>query len=176
MALDREQKQAIITEVSDVASKSYSAIAAEYRGLSVSQMNAFRGEARKQGVYVRVVKNKLAKRALEATEFACMRDQLVGPLLLAFSLEDPGAVARLCQDFSRENELFVIKVIAFGGDLLDVSDIDKLAKMPTYEQALSLLMSAMKAPVEKFVRTLAEPHAKFVRTLAAVRDKKEKAA
>lgn len=175
MALSLEQKKAVVSEVSEVAANAYSAIAAEYLGLSVGDMTALRAKARESSVYVRVVKNTLAKRAIEGTEFECMSEALVGPLVLAFSQEDPGAAARVIQDFAKQNDKLVVKVVSVGGKLLAPGDIKRLADMPTKEQAISMLMAVMKAPVEKFVRTLAEPHAKLVRTVAAVRDQKQAA-
>ena len=175
MSLNLEQKKAVVSEVNGVASNALSAIAAEYRGLSVADMTALRADARDKGVYLRVVRNTLARRALEGTEFECMRDGLLGPLLLAFSQEDPGAAARLIGDFSRQNEKLVPKLISVGGQLLEPTDIKRLADLPTKEQAIAMLMGVMKAPVEKLVRTLAEPHGKLVRTIAAIRDQKQAA-
>lgn len=175
MALNLEQKKSIVAEVAAVAAKAHSAVAAEYRGLSVVAMTALRSEGRKNGVYVRVVKNTLARRAVEGTDFACMQDGLVGPLILAFSKEEPGAAARLMQDFAKTNEKMVIKLVSFGGKMLAPGDIDRLSKMPTRDQAISMLMGVLQAPITKFVRTLSEPNAKMVRTFAALRDKKQAA-
>ena len=173
MALRLEEKKAIVSEVAQVATDAHSAIAAEYRGLSVGELTELRSKARQQGVYLRVVKNTLAKRALEGTPYECMRDSLVGPLMLAFSQEDPGSAARLVKDFTKENDLLLVKVISIGGEILDASELTKLSKLPTKEQAIGMMMAVMKAPIEKFVRTLAEPHAKLVRTVTAVRDQKQ---
>ena len=173
MALNLEGKKQVVSEVAAVAAEAHSAIAAEYRGLGVEALTNLRTKARQGGVYVRVVKNTLAKRALEGTDFECMRDGLVGPIILAFSQEDPGSAARVIRDFSKENGLLQVKMLAIGGQILDVSELDRLANLPTRDQAISLLMAVMKAPVEKFVRTLAEPHAKMVRTVAAIRDQKQ---
>ncbi|MCK9530111.1 MAG: 50S ribosomal protein L10 [Gammaproteobacteria bacterium] len=175
MALNRDQKQAIIDEVAEVAAKAYSAVGAEYAGLSAAQMTALRAQARAGGVYVRVVKNTLARRAVQGTEFECMQEALTGPLVLAFSQEDPGAAARVIQAFAKDNAKLVTKVVSIGGKLLDAKELDRLAKMPTKEQAIAMLMGVMKAPIQKFVRTLAEPHAKLARTIAAVRDQKQAA-
>ncbi|MCG6971265.1 MAG: 50S ribosomal protein L10 [Gammaproteobacteria bacterium] len=175
MALSLDQKKAVVSEVSEVAANAHSAIAAEYLGLSVGDMTALRAKARENSVYVRVVKNTLAKRAIEGTEFECMSDVLVGPLVLAFSQEDPGAAARVIQDFAKQNDKLVVKVVSIGGKLLAPGDIKRLADMPTKEQAISMLMAVMKAPIEKLARTLAEPHAKLVRTVAAIRDQKQAA-
>lgn len=176
MALRMEDKQALVAEVKAVASRAHSAVAAEYRGLTVEQFTALRAAARKQGVYLRVVKNTLARRAIEGTDFECMKDQLTGPLVLAFSQEDPGAAARVIKDFAKTNEKLVVRLAAISGQVLPASELDRLASLPTREQALAMLMGVMKAPIEKFVRTLAEPHAKLVRTLSAVRDQKQAAA
>ncbi|MEN8132773.1 MAG: 50S ribosomal protein L10 [Pseudomonadota bacterium] len=176
MPLSLQDKKEIVSEVAEVAANAYSAIAAEYSGLSVGQMTELRAKARNSGVYLRVVKNTLARRAVEGTKFECMRSGFIGPLILAFSQEEPGAAARLVKDFSQENEQFKVRLVSLGGNLLDVSEMDRLASLPTREQALSMLMAVMKAPVEKFVRTLAEPHAKLVRTFAALRDQQQSAA
>ena len=173
MALNLAGKKEVVSEVAAVAAEAYSAIAAEYRGLGVDELTELRSKARQGGVYVRVVKNSLAKRALEGTEFECMSDGLVGPLILAFSQEDPGSAARVVKDFSKEHDLLKVKMLSIGGQVLEASELERLASLPTKDQAISMLMSVMKAPVEKFVRTLAEPHAKMVRTVAAVRDQKQ---
>ena len=154
MALSLEEKKAVVSEVAGVAAAAHSAVAAEYRGLTVEQMTELRAKARDGGVYLRVVKNTLAKRAVEGTDFECMQDGLTGPLVFAFSREEPGAAARLVKDFAKQHDKLVPRVVAFGGKMLDAADLDRLASMPTREQALSLLMAVMKAPVEKFVRTL----------------------
>jgi len=173
VALRLEEKKAIVSEVMQVANGAHSAIAAEYRGITVSDLTDLRAKARKEGVYLKVVKNTLARLALEGTPYECMREGLVGPLMLAFSQEDPGSAARIVKDFAKENDLLAVKMIAIGGELLDASELAKLASLPNKEQAISLLMAVMKAPIEKFVRTLNEPHAKLVRTVAAVRDQKQ---
>ena len=172
MALNLESKKSIVAEVSTIAASAHSAVAAEYHGLSVDEMTELRANARKEGVYLRVVKNSLTKRAIDGTEFECMQESLIGPLIMAFSQEDPGAAARLVKDFSKEHEKLVAKVIAVGGEVLPVDQIDRLAKLPNRDQAIALLMAVMKAPIEKFVRTLNEPHGKLVRTIDAVRDSK----
>ena len=175
MALNFAEKQAIVAEVAEVAASAYSAVAAEYRGISVDDMTSLRAQARSNGVYLRVVKNTLARRAVEGTDFECMQDGLVGPLVLAFSQEDPGAAARVIKDFAKENKKLEVKLVAIGGKLLGPGDLETLAKMPTYDQAISLLMAVMKAPVEKLARTLNEVPGKLVRTVAAIRDAKEAA-
>ena len=175
MPLNLEQKKAVVAEVAEVASSAYSAIAAEYRGLTVGEMTELRVKARESGVYLRVVKNSLVRRAIEDTEFACMKDELTGPLVIAFSQEDPGAAARVIKDFAKDHSKLVVKVISIGGQLLSVSDLETLSKMPTYDQAISMLMAVMKAPVEKLARTMNEVPGKLVRTVAAIRDAKEAA-
>ena len=175
MALRLEQKKAIVSEVTQVAADSLSAIAAEYRGLSVSELTELRSQARKQGIYLKVVKNTLAKRALEGTAYECMCEGLVGPLMLAFSLEDPGSAARLIRDFSKHNDLLAVKMIAVHGELFAASELQRISNLPSKDQAIGMVMAVMRAPIEKFVRTLAEPHAKLVRTIAAVREQKQAA-
>jgi large subunit ribosomal protein L10 len=175
VALSYAQKESIVAEVAEVAKTAYSAIGAEYRGLSVADMTELRVEARKAGVYVRVVKNTLAKRALADTDFACMQDELSGPLVLAFGREDPGSAARVAEAFAKKHDKFQVRLIAVSGQLLPATELDKLAKMPTYDEAVSQLMALMKAPVQKLATTLNEVPGKLVRTLAAVRDAKEAA-
>jgi len=175
VAIKLEDKRAIVAEIEEVSAKALSMVAAEYRGITVGKMTALRKKAREEGVYLKVVRNTLARRAVAGTEFECIQDALTGPLLLAFSQADPGAAARVIKDFAKENDKLVVKFVSVGGQLLPASDIEKLAKLPTRDQALSMLMSVMQAPITKFVRTLAEPHAKFVRTVAAVRDQKQAA-
>jgi large subunit ribosomal protein L10 len=175
VSLNLDGKKAVVAEVAEVASTAYAAIAAEYRGLSVSDMTALRVKAREENVYLRVVRNTLARRAVEGTDFECMQEGLTGPLVLGFSVEDPGSAARVMNDFAKENDKLEIKMVSIGGKLLPASDISKLAKMPTKDQAIGILMGTMLAPIEKFVRTLVAPTSKLVRTVAAVRDSKEAA-
>lgn len=173
MALTLADKKAVVAEVAEAASTAISAVVADYRGLSVTEMTQLREQARKAGVYVRVVRNTLTKRAFEGTDFECLNESLVGPLLLALCSEEPGAAARLLRDFAKENDKLEVKAISLSGKTIPVTQIDTVANLPTREEAISKLMFVMKAPVEKFVRTLAEPHAKLVRTIAAVRDQKQ---
>ena len=175
MPLNFEQKKAVVAEVAEVASSAYSAVAAEYRGLTVGEMTELRAKARESGVYLRVIKNTLARRAVEGTEFECMQEGLTGPLVLAFSQEDPGSAARVIKDFTKDHDKLVVKLVSIGGKMLDASELETLAKMPTYDQAISLLMAVMKAPVEKLARTVNEVPGKLVRTVAAIRDAKEAA-
>jgi large subunit ribosomal protein L10 len=176
MALNLDQKKAVVKEVASVASTALSAVAAEYRGLTVEEMTDLRVKARNEGVYLRVVKNTLARRAVEGTDFECLQDGLIGPLLLAFSQEDPGSAARVIKEFTKSNDKLVVKLVSVGGQLLDASELERLASMPTRDQAISMLMAVMKAPLDKFARTLNEVPGKLVRTIAAVRDQKEGAA
>ncbi len=175
MALNLEQKKAVVAEVAEAAGKALAAVAAEYRGLTVEEMTELRAKARETGVYLKVAKNTLVRRAVEGTEYECMQESLTGPLLFAFSMEDPGAAARLVKEYSKDHDHLVAKLVAVGGELYDASELERLSTLPTYDQAIAILMGVMKAPIEKFVRTLAEPHAKLVRTVAAVRDAKEAA-
>jgi len=177
VALKLDDKKAVVTEVAAIAAQAHSAIAAEYRGLTVYQLTNLRKQAREAGVYIRVIKNTLARKAVEGTGFACMQNGLVGPLILAFSMEDPGAAARVISAFAKEkeNDKLVVKLVAVGGKLYGASELERLSKLPTRDQAIGILMGTMKAPIEKFVRTLAEPHAKLARTVAAIRDLKQAA-
>ena len=173
MALTLESKKAIVAEVNSIAGVALSAVAAEYRGLTVGQMTELRKEARNSGVYLRVVKNTLARRAVEGTEFECMSEGLIGPLVLAFSQEDPGSAARVISNFSKDNDKLIAKIIAIGGKLVDPKDIKAVASLPTRDEAISQLMSVMQAPIAKLARTLNEVPGKLVRTLAAVKDAKD---
>lgn len=176
MALTLEQKKSVVAEVAEVASSAFSAVAAEYRGLTVDEMTELRKKAREGGVYLRVIKNTLARRAVQGTEFECISESLVGPLVLAFSQEDPGAAARVIKDFAKEHDLLQVKFVSVGGELLPANDIERLASLPTRDQALAMLMGVMKAPIEKLARTLNEVPGKLVRTVAAIRDQKQQAA
>jgi large subunit ribosomal protein L10 len=176
MALNLEDKKALVAEVADVAAKAQSVVAAEYRGLTVSQMTDLRAKARKQGVYVRVVKNTLARKALAGTSFEAVGPKLKGPLVLAFSKDDPGAAARVVKDFAKANEKLVATLVSLGGQVLPPKDLDAVASLPTREQALSMLLGTIKAPSQKLVSTIAAVPSKLVRTLAAVRDQKQAAA
>ena len=173
MALRLEQKKDVVTEVAQVAASAHSVIAADYRGLTVSELTSLRAQAREQGVYLKVVKNTLARRALQGTSYECMDEGLVGPLMLMFSKEDPGSAARLAKNFIKENELLEVRMIAVGSELLEASALEKLSSLPNKEQAIALLMAVVKAPIEKLVRTLAAPHGTLVRTVAAIGEQKK---
>ena len=167
MALRLEDKKALVKEVNAVAGDSVTAVAAEYRGLSVSEMTALRKEARNAGVYMRVVKNTLARRAVEGTDFECMQESLKGPILLAFAKEDPGAAARVIKDFAKEHEALQAVSLSAGGQLLPGSDLKKLADLPTLDQARAMLLGVMVAPMSTLVRTIAEPPAMLARIVSA---------
>jgi large subunit ribosomal protein L10 len=175
MALNLEDKKALVAEVAEVAAKAQSVVAAEYRGLTVGQMTELRSKARTAGVYLRVVKNTLARKALAGTSFESVGPKLKGPLVLAFSNDDPGAAARVVKDFAKTNEKLVATLVSLGGQVLPGKELEKVASLPTREQALSMLLGVMKAPIQKFVGTLAAPGSKLVRTIAAVRDQKQAA-
>jgi large subunit ribosomal protein L10 len=175
MALNLEDKKALVAEVAEVAAKAQSVVAAEYRGLTVGQMTELRSKARKSGVYMRVVKNTLARKALAGTSFESVGPKLKGPLVLAFSKDDPGAAARVVKDFAKSNEKLVATLVSLGGQVLPGAELEKVASLPTREQALAMLMGVMKAPIQKLVGTLAAPASKLVRTVAAVREQKQAA-
>ncbi|WP_454829592.1 50S ribosomal protein L10 [Pseudoxanthomonas wuyuanensis] len=160
MALNLSQKQEVVAELAEVAAKAHSLIAAEYAGTTVTQMTAMRKKARESGVYLRVVKNTLAARAVEGTEYECTKDALVGPLLYAFSTEEPGAAGRLIKEFAKGNDKLQAKIVAVGGQLYPASHVDVLASLPTLDQALAML-----------ARVLAEPASMFARAVKAVGDK-----
>ena len=147
-------------------------VAAEYSGLTVAQLTDLRNKARRGGVFLKVVKNTLVRRAVEGTDFACAKDALTGPMIYAFSTEDPGAAGRLIKEFAKANDKLQARVVAIGGQAFPGSHIDRLASLPTREQALSMMLSVMKAPIEKFVRTLIEPAAMVTRAVKAVADQK----
>jgi large subunit ribosomal protein L10 len=173
MALRLDDKKAMVAEVAAVAATAQSVVAAEYRGLTVTQMTDLRAKARKSGVYLRVVKNTLARKAIAGTQFECVGKSLKGPLVLAFSKDDPGAAARLVKDFSKANEKLKTTVVSLGGSLLTAKDLDRVASLPTLEAARATLLGTLQAPFGTLVRTIAEPPAKLVRALAAVKDKLE---
>ena len=175
MALNLEDKKALVAEVAAVAAKAQSVVAAEYRGLTVGQMTELRAKARAKGVYMRVVKNTLARKALAGTSFESVGPKLKGPLVLAFSTDDPGAAARVVKDFAKANEKLVATLVSLGGEVLPGKDLERVASLPTREQALAMLMGVMKAPIQKLASTLAAAPSKLVRTLAAVRDQKQAA-
>ena len=169
MALSLEQKKVVVEEVAEVARSAHSAVAAEYRGLTVTEMTTLRESAKRSGVYLRVVRNTLARRAVEGTDFECIRDRLAGPLVLAFSRDEPGAAARIVRDYAKSNNKLVVSFVAFDGKAMDAPVIDELASLPTREEALARLMSVLLAPATKLARTITEPHAGLVRVVDAMR-------
>lgn len=173
MKLNLAGKKAVVEEVAEVASRAISAVVADYRGLTVNQMTNLRKQARESGVYLRVVRNTLTKRAFEGTDFSCLNDQLVGPLFIALSLDAPSDAARLLKEFNKDFDELEVKALCVGDKLYSADQLEAVASLPTKDEALAKLLYVMKAPVEKFVRTLAEPHAKLVRTISAVKDTKQ---
>ena len=175
MGLSLEQKQAMVSEVSAKLVGAQALIVAEYRGLDVEKVTQLRSKARKSGVFLRVLKNTLARRAVQGTPFEKLSEQMVGPLMYGIS-EDPVAGAKVLSEFAKENEQFVIKAGAMPGSVMSAQDIKALASLPGREQLIATLLGTMQAPVTKLVRTMNEVPGRFVRTLAAYRDAKEKAA
>jgi len=173
MALRLAQKQAIVAEVNEAAASALSAVLSDYRGLTVEEMTALRAKARASGVYLKVIRNSLAKRALEGTDYECLDEALVGPTMLAFSQKEPGSAARLLKDYAKDHHALEVKALSIGGQLLAADEIDRIAKLPTLDEARAILMSVMLAPITKLARTLNEVPGKLVRTLAAIRDSKE---
>lgn len=176
MALAFADKQQIVTETNSTATHALSLVVADARGVGVTEMTSLRKLARENKVVLRVIRNTLAKRAFIDTEFDCLKEVLSGPSLFGFSMEDPGAAARIFKDFAQDNENFEVKALAIGGNLLAADQIDVLAKLPTLEQALGQLASVMIAPVTKLVRTFNEVPSKVTRVIAAVGDQKKEAA
>ena len=175
MSLTLEQKKRVVAEVNEIAAGAQAVIAAEYSGLSVSDMTELRVNARNDGVTIRVVKNSLAKRAIEGTDLECLSDSLTGPLLLVFSANDPGAGARVIHDFTKTHDQLVTKAIAFAGELRPAEDLNLLADMPTLDEARALLLGTLVAPATQLVRTLVEPAGQIVRLVAAYRDQQQAA-
>ena len=167
MALRLEDKKALVKEVSAVAGDSVTAVAAEYRGLSVAEMTELRKEARSAGVYMRVVKNTLARRAVEGTEFECMQDTLKGPILLAFAKDDPGAAARVIKDFAKEHEVFELRAGVLDGRAVEPSEIGTLATLPSLDELRGMLVGLLQASATKLVRLASEPGAQIARVLSA---------
>ena len=162
MALNLSQKQEVVAELAEVAAKAHSLVAAEYAGITVTQLTALRKKARESGVYLKVAKNTLASRAVVGTEFECVKDALVGPLLYAFSTEEPGAAGRLIKEFAKTNDKLKAQVISMSGKLMPGSDLDKLASLPTRDQAIAMLLSV-----------LVEPATRVARVFKAIGEKKE---
>lgn len=173
MSLNLEQKQAVVSEIAAQLGKAQAVIVAEYRGLDVGKVTDLRAKARNSGLYLRVLKNTLARRAVKGTPFEKLSDQMSGPLMYGIA-QDPVAGAKVLAAFAKDNELFVIKGGVMANALMSAKDVKTLATMPSREELLAKLLGTMQAPVVKFVRTLNEVPGKFVRTLAAVRDAQAK--
>lgn len=176
VALNLEQKQEIVAEVNEAASQALSAVLADYRGLTVTEMTEMRSKARESGVYLRVIRNTLAKRAIEGTDFECMSEAFVGPTLVAFSKDEPGAAARLLKDAAKDYEKLEVKAVSIGGNLLGAESLEAVAKLPTRDEALATLMAVMQAPIVKLAQTFNDVPGQIVRVVAAVRDQKQDAA
>jgi large subunit ribosomal protein L10 len=175
MALNLEQKKEVVAELAEVASSALSLVAAQYSGMTVAQLTALRAKARQEGVYLRVAKNTLVRRALQGTNYECVVDALTGPLLYAFSKDDPGAAGRLIKDAAKGNDKLVPKLVSVGGKLYGASELDRLASLPTREQALSMLIGCLVQPATMLVRVLSEPAASLARAVRAVGDQKQAA-
>lgn len=175
MALNLAQKKEVVTELAGVAATAHSLVAAEYAGLTVAQLTELRKKGRESGVYIKVAKNTLVRRAVEGTSYSSTVDQLVGPLLFAFSEQDPGAAGRLVKDFAKDNEKLQVKLVAIGGKVYPASHVDVLASLPTREQALSQLLGCLVQPATMLVRVLAEPASQLARSLGQIGEQKKAA-
>jgi large subunit ribosomal protein L10 len=172
MALNLAQKKEVVAELANVAATAHSLVAAEYVGLTVAQLTELRKKARESGVFLKVVKNTLVRRAVEGTDYSNASDQLVGPLLYAFSVDDPGAAGRLVKDFAKGNDKLKAKLVAIGGQIYPGSHVDVLASLPTREQALSMLLNVMVQPITMLVRVMAEPATQVTRVISKVGEQK----
>ena len=172
MALNLTQKKEVVAELADVASKAHSLVAAEYAGLTVQQLTDLRKKARQSGVFVKVAKNTLVSRAVEGTDYAVIQDELTGPLLYAFSQEDPGAAGRLIKDFAKNADKLKPRLVSIGGQKYPGSHVDVLASLPTREQALTMFVSMLAQPATMLARVLAEPAASAARVINAVGQQK----
>jgi large subunit ribosomal protein L10 len=175
MALNLSQKKEVVAEVADIAAKAHSLVAAEYVGLTVAQLTDLRKKARGDGVFVKVVKNTLAARAVEGTDYQCISDALTGPLLYAFSQEDPGAAGRLIKEFAKDNAKLKPRLVAIGGQMYPGTHVDVLASLPTRDQALSMLLNVMSQPATMLARVMAEPASQLARVINAVAEQKKAA-
>lgn len=176
MTLNIEDKKAIVAEVSKVANEAISVVVADYRGLDVPAMTSLRYKAREKGVYLRVIRNTLARRAFKGTELECMDHALVGPLIFGFAKNEPSAAARLFKDFAKDNETFEVKALSVAGKFYEAKHLSAVASLPTRLEAFSQLAAVLLAPVTKLVRTIAEPHSSLARALDDYRRKKEETA
>jgi large subunit ribosomal protein L10 len=172
MALNLAQKKEVVAELADVAGKAVSLVAAEYAGLTVGQLTNMRKKARESGVYLKVAKNTLVARAVDGTEYQCVSNALTGPLLYAFSQEDPGAAGRLIKEFAKANEKLKPRLVAIGGKMYPGSHVEVLASLPTRDQALGLLLNVMSQPATLLVRVMAEPATQLARVINAAGQKK----
>jgi large subunit ribosomal protein L10 len=172
MALGLAAKKEIVTEVNEVASRALSIAVAEYRGMEVAEFTDLRVRAREQGVYLKVIRNTLAKRALIGTKFEELESALTGPLIYGFSIDAPGGAARLFKDYSKDCDKLNVTALSIGSGLLGPEKLDAVASLPTRDEGLAKLLATFKAPVGKFVRTINEVPTKFVRVLAAIKDEK----
>lgn len=175
MALNLAQKKEVVAELANVAATAHSLVAAEYLGLTVEQLTELRKKARESGVFLRVAKNTLVRRAVEGTDYAGTADQLVGPLLYAFSVEDPGAAGRLVKDFAKANDKLKAKLVAIGGQVYPGTHVEVLASLPTREQALAMFAGLMAQPATMLARVLAEPAASLARVVNQVGEQKKAA-
>lgn len=173
MALHLEQKQEIVREVNQAAQKALSAVLVDHRGLSVAELTDLRRQARQSGIYLRVVRNTLLKRAVVGTEYECLAEVAAGPTMLAFSNDEPSTAARLLKEAARELQALEVKAVSIGGRVYPKQEIDRVATLPTYDEAIAQLMAVMLAPVGKLASTLKELPAKLARTLAAIREQKD---
>lgn len=174
MGLDLDKKKAVVAEISAQVAKAKTIVVAEYRGLEVGRMTELRAKARKSGVYLRVLKNTLARRAVEGTPFAGLTQHMKGPLVYGMSA-DPVATAKVLNEFAKANEKLVIRAGAMPNAVISAQEVTALATMPSREELLAMLLGTMQAPIARFARTLNEVPARFARTLAAVRDKRQAA-
>ena len=172
MSINIDKKKVAVDELNEIANKATSAIAANYHGTSVSALTKLRDEARTNSVHLKVIRNTLAKRALGDTKFSCFDDLLVGPTILAFSLEDPASAAKLLNDFRKSNSSFEVKGLSFGEELLDLSRLSDIANLPTKEQAIAQLLGVLNAPASKLATLMNQVPSKLVRTMDAIREQK----
>lgn len=172
MALNLTQKQEVVAELAEVAAKAHSLVASEYAGLSVAELTEMRRKARQNGVFLKVAKNTLVSRAVEGTDYAVVKDALTGPLLYAFSQEDPGAAGRLIKEFAKTHDKLKPRIVSIGGQMYPGTHVEVLASLPTREQALSMLLSVMVQPATQLVRLLSEPAAQVARVINAVGQQK----
>lgn len=173
MALRLKHKKAIVEDMNSTLSSALSVVAVDYRGLTSAEMTELRAKARETGVKLQIIRNTLARRAFDGTTFECLVDTFKGPTLIAIAAEEPSATARLLRDFAKNHDKLEIKALSLGDTLLDASQVDRVASLPTKDEAIAKLLSVMQAPITKLVQTMAEPHAKLVRVIAAVKDKKQ---